>query len=111
MKILLIGLLDEATGNATTLQRIGKHLEGGGHQIVFLHSKNIHDRGSLLRFCTQEQCAAALGIHAFGAGQYLRHLTVPTIIVFGGTDLNEDIQNPERLSGVGCHPGSLPAVR
>ena len=90
MKILLLGLGEAATGNATTLRRIAGHLHAAEHQTVFRAIETLEEE-AMLETARKEQCDAALGIHAYGAGKFLRHLEIPTVIIFGGTDLNEMI--------------------
>jgi len=92
MKILLLGLSEAATGNATTLRRIAGHLHAAGHQTVFRAIETLEEE-AMLETARKEQCDAALGIHAYGAGKFLRHLEIPTVIIFGGTDLNDVIHD------------------
>lgn len=92
MKILLLGLGEKATGNATTLRRIAGHLQRAGHEIVFQAIEGLEEK-TVPMIAHEKQCNAALGVHAYGAGKLLRHLPIPTVIVFGGTDLNECIHD------------------
>ncbi len=97
MKILLLGLGAEATGNATTLRRIAAHLQDIGHTTAFKEIEGL-DEDAIAMIAREEHYDAALGVHAYGAGRFLRHLAIPTVIVFGGTDLNELVSEQSKMN-------------
>lgn len=90
MKITLLALFNNATGNTTTALRIQKHLEAAGHSVEQF-SVDSSPAGTPIKG------DMALGIHAYGAGKFLHNSSVPYAIVFGGTDLNECTKDPEKM--------------
>ncbi|PIQ76038.1 hypothetical protein COU78_03695 [Candidatus Peregrinibacteria bacterium CG10_big_fil_rev_8_21_14_0_10_49_24] len=90
MNIALLALFQDATGNSTTAQRIRKHLEEAGHTVTQFPVDSLQTD-------TPIHADAAIGIHAYGAGKFLQHSSVPFVIVFGGTDLNECPKDPENM--------------
>lgn len=95
MTILLLSLTTAATGNATTAQRIRGYCEAAGHRVVHLSTEESWQPAALQAIVERECVSAAIGIHAFGAGKHMRHLSVPYAIVFGGTDINELSKDPQ----------------
>jgi glycosyltransferase involved in cell wall biosynthesis len=90
MNIALLALFGEATGNTTTALRIQKHLEKDGHTILQFPVDTLPEG-------TPVKGDAAIGIHAYDAGKFLANSSVPYVIVFGGTDLNECPKEPEKI--------------
>lgn len=96
MHILLLSLLEPYTGNATTAGRIAGYLRRAGHTVSMIDTrKTSADR--VRETIADTHIDTAIGIHALGAGRLLPHLPIPTVIIFGGTDLNEHAQNPSDL--------------
>ncbi|XP_041854481.1 LOW QUALITY PROTEIN: glycosyltransferase 1 domain-containing protein 1 [Melanotaenia boesemani] len=93
MKLLFLACLSPKTGNHTTAERIRSHLESAGHTCELRDAENfslLPDVANLLsRSPTFE---AALAIHLFRAGRLLLDVQVPFGVIFGGTDINEDVK-------------------
>lgn len=96
MKILFISSLTDAIGNTTTARRIAGHLEAAGHDVHFVPEEGLETPEGLRAAVAAHGAQAALGVHAYFRGSILRHSPVPYVIVFGGTDLNECVANPEQ---------------
>ncbi|XP_054449915.1 glycosyltransferase 1 domain-containing protein 1 [Pteronotus mesoamericanus] len=96
MRLLFLAVLRPCTGNAVTAQRVRGHLEAAGHVCVL---KDALDYDSALEVAGLVQAAAAeaaLALHAYRAGRLLRGHGIPFGIIFGGTDLNEDVNQAEK---------------
>ncbi|TSD00657.1 MAG: glycosyl transferase/hydrolase, partial [Candidatus Peregrinibacteria bacterium Greene1014_49] len=84
------------TGNATTARRIAGYLQSHGHTVTLLDTRKA-SADSVRTMIEGSNIDAVLGIHALGAGRLLFDLPIPTVIIFGGTDLNEHARNPRDL--------------
>ncbi|KAL6074303.1 Glycosyltransferase 1 domain-containing protein 1 [Balamuthia mandrillaris] len=101
MRVALISSLTSATGNAVTAQRLADHLRLGGEHTVELWDIKDLDRCSgeeVKERLARERVDAVLAIHAWRAGRHLLLSSVPFVLVFGGTDLNEHAQQSGKLA-------------
>eukprot|EP00112_Aurelia_sp_Birch-Aquarium-sp1_P024729 Seg796.2 transcript_id=Seg796.2/GoldUCD/mRNA.D3Y31 product="Glycosyltransferase 1 domain-containing protein 1" protein_id=Seg796.2/GoldUCD/D3Y31 len=97
MKILLLARLKNGTGNNSTAARIGHHLISDGNEVQLKCESSFKDSGEFDNFVHLENINIIFGIHAYRAGRLLIACSVPYIIVFGGTDLNEHYESKDIL--------------
>ncbi|XP_061762876.1 glycosyltransferase 1 domain-containing protein 1 isoform X4 [Nerophis ophidion] len=97
MKLLFLACLEPKTGNHTTAERIRSHIESAGHTCELHHAEEFQSSSDLANLLSQNiQFDGALAIHLFKAGRLLLDIQVPFGIVFGGTDVNEDVKVEKR---------------
>ncbi|XP_061907075.1 glycosyltransferase 1 domain-containing protein 1 isoform X2 [Entelurus aequoreus] len=97
MKLLFLACLEPKTGNHTTAERIRSHIESAGHTCELHHAEEFQSSSDLANLLSQNiQFDGALAIHLFKAGRLLLDIQVPFGIVFGGTDINEDVKVEKR---------------
>lgn len=94
--VLLVGkcVLRE-TGNATTLDRLGRTVNDAGWECVMRDPDSLADCSSLPALVKQHNIVVALGIHAYRSAPVLlacQELGVPYVVMFGGTDVNECVK-------------------
>ncbi len=87
MNVLVLAALTEATGNAVTARRIAGHL-ATEHHVVLVDSVDA-TTASVQEVVLREKIDVAIGVHALLAGPFLRGLSIPYALIFGGTDLYE----------------------
>ncbi|CAL1616193.1 unnamed protein product [Knipowitschia caucasica] len=93
MKILLIACLNPQTGNNTTAERIRNHIESAGHICELSDAAEFQSSTEVAQLLSQDPLfEGALAIHLFKAGRLLLDIPVPFGVIFGGTDINEDIK-------------------
>ncbi|CAL8247522.1 unnamed protein product [Merluccius merluccius] len=98
MKLLFLACLSPKTGNCTTAERIRAHIESAGHTCVLRDAGDFQSAAAVAQFVSQAPaCDAALAIHLFKAGRLLLDVPVPFGVVFGGTDINEDVKVEHKL--------------
>ncbi|KAG7275689.1 hypothetical protein CRUP_028850 [Coryphaenoides rupestris] len=86
------------TGNSTTAERIRAHIESAGHTCVLRDAADFKSSAEVEKFVTQKPpFDGALAIHLFKAGRLLLDIPVPFGVVFGGTDINEDVKVEHKL--------------
>ncbi|XP_062310469.1 glycosyltransferase 1 domain-containing protein 1 isoform X1 [Osmerus eperlanus] len=93
MKLLFLACLSPKTGNCTTAERIRAHIESAGHTCELRDAadfKSSTDMANLLK--QMPPFEGAIAIHLFKAGRLLLDIQVPYGIIFGGTDINEDVK-------------------
>lgn len=88
MNIVLAARLQPKTGNHTTGMRIAEHLESGGHEVVPVNVNAPREERPELH-----DLDAAVGLHAYASAECLKNLSVPKVVVFGGTDINLDLND------------------
>lgn len=114
MKILFVSPTIESTGNTSTARRIRKHLIDGDIDCILCNPKEILkneaecNRKQLKQYLEANCFDGVIFLHAFKSGR----LAVCSIggccdpggdddlhygVIFGGTDLNVDIHNEEKL--------------
>ncbi|KAL2092491.1 hypothetical protein ACEWY4_012289 [Coilia grayii] len=97
MRVLFLASLCPKTGNCTTAERIRCHIEAAGHTCILRNSADIKERSDVTTLLAQESgVEAALAIHLYKGGRHLLDLQVPFGIVFGGTDVNEDVKDEKK---------------
>jgi glycosyltransferase involved in cell wall biosynthesis len=87
VNVLVLAALTEATGNAVTARRIAAHL-ATAHHVVLVDVVGATTT-SVKEIAERERIELAVGVHALLAGPFLRTLSVPYALIFGGTDLYE----------------------
>lgn len=97
MRILLLGILTPGTGNCTTLTRLEGELRAAGHDPHLYDVQELANDHALGDIVTKQHIDVVIGLHALHAGRHLRTVNVPTIIVFGGTDIHEYAKIPSDL--------------
>ncbi|XP_074869098.1 glycosyltransferase 1 domain-containing protein 1 isoform X2 [Carettochelys insculpta] len=96
MRLLLLACLRAQTGNATTASRIQDHLEAAGHECSLKDAFGYENPSEIANLISAEKFEAALAIHLYKGGRLLQGSTIPFGIIFGGTDINEDIKHEEK---------------
>lgn len=93
MKILFIACLCPKTGNNTTAERIRNYIESAGHTCELRDAGEFESSAEVAQLISQDPLFnGALAIHLFKAGRLLLDIQVPFGVIFGGTDINEDIK-------------------
>ncbi|XP_039735172.1 glycosyltransferase 1 domain-containing protein 1 isoform X8 [Pteropus medius] len=96
MRLLFLAVLRPHTGNAVTAQRVRDHLEAAGHACVLRDASDFDSQPDVADFIQAVGVEAALALHLYRGGRLLRGHGVPFGIIFGGTDLNEDVNDGEK---------------
>ncbi|KAM4808128.1 glycosyltransferase 1 domain-containing protein 1 [Rhinophrynus dorsalis] len=102
MRILFLACLRAHTGNSTTAERIKDHLEAAGHTCVLRDAAALESPFEVTWLISQEKFDAGLAIHLYKAGRFLLGNNIPFGVIFGGTDINEDIKNEEKYRVMGA---------
>ncbi|XP_059910962.1 glycosyltransferase 1 domain-containing protein 1 isoform X1 [Gadus macrocephalus] len=98
MKLLFLACLSPKTGNCTTAERIRAHVESAGHTCVLRDASEFKSSAEVAKLVTQKPpFDGALAIHLYKAGRLLLDVPVPFGVVFGGTDINEDVKVEHKL--------------
>ncbi|XP_056448608.1 glycosyltransferase 1 domain-containing protein 1-like isoform X3 [Gadus chalcogrammus] len=98
MKLLFLACLSPKTGNCTTAERIRAHVESAGHICVLRDASEFKSSAEVAKLVTQKPpFDGALAIHLYKAGRLLLDVPVPFGVVFGGTDINEDVKVEHKL--------------
>ncbi|XP_028313822.1 glycosyltransferase 1 domain-containing protein 1 [Gouania willdenowi] len=93
MKILFIACLHPKTGNQTTAERIRSYIEEAGHSCELRDAGEFHSPADVADLVSQNPSfKGALALHLFKAGRFLLDLQIPCGVIFGGTDINEDVK-------------------
>ncbi|XP_039735167.1 glycosyltransferase 1 domain-containing protein 1 isoform X4 [Pteropus medius] len=74
----------------------GDHLEAAGHACVLRDASDFDSQPDVADFIQAVGVEAALALHLYRGGRLLRGHGVPFGIIFGGTDLNEDVNDGEK---------------
>ncbi|KAI5622157.1 glycosyltransferase 1 domain-containing protein 1, partial [Silurus asotus] len=76
------------------------HIESAGHVCVLQDTRDFGSASevTLLMSQDQEPFDAALAIHLFKGGRLLLDAGMPFGVVFGGTDINEDVKDEHKRS-------------
>nr|XP_048678238.1 glycosyltransferase 1 domain-containing protein 1 isoform X2 [Caretta caretta] len=102
MRLLLLACLRAQTGNATTAGRIQDHLEAVGHICSLKDAFGYENPSEIANLISAEKFEAALAIHLYKGGRLLQGSRIPFGIIFGGTDINEDIKHEEKHRVMGA---------
>uniref|UniRef100_A0A8C3JBP1 Glycosyltransferase 1 domain containing 1 n=1 Tax=Calidris pygmaea TaxID=425635 RepID=A0A8C3JBP1_9CHAR len=102
MRLLLLACLRAQTGNATTAARIQNHLRAAGHICVLKDALMYESPAEIANLTSTDKFDAALAIHLYKAGRLLQGSRIPFGIIFGGTDVNEDIKCKEKHRVMGA---------
>lgn len=96
MRLLFLACLSPKTGNCTTAERIRCHIEAAGHTCILRNCEDLKDCSDVTTLMIEESFDAALAIHLYKGGRFLLDIQVPFGIVFGGTDVNEDVKDESK---------------
>ncbi|XP_066187870.1 glycosyltransferase 1 domain-containing protein 1 isoform X1 [Sylvia atricapilla] len=102
MRLLLLACLRARTGNATTAARIQNHLQAAGHSCVLKDAFLYESAAEIANLTCTEEFDAALAIHLYKGGRLLQGSRIPFGIIFGGTDVNEDLKCQEKRQVMGA---------
>ncbi|XP_042684848.1 glycosyltransferase 1 domain-containing protein 1 isoform X1 [Centrocercus urophasianus] len=102
MRLLLLACLRTHTGNATTAARIQSHLHDAGHICILKDASRCESLTEIANLTSADQFDAALAIHLYKGGRHLQGSRIPFGIIFGGTDINEDIRSEEKRRVMGA---------
>ncbi|XP_073413173.1 glycosyltransferase 1 domain-containing protein 1 isoform X3 [Dendrobates tinctorius] len=102
MRILFLAPLRANTGNSTTADRIKSHLEAAGHDCELLDAAGVQSPLDVAKLISQRMFDAGLAIHMYKAGRFLLANRIPFGVIFGGTDINEDVKNAEKCRVMGA---------
>ncbi|XP_029915658.1 glycosyltransferase 1 domain-containing protein 1 isoform X3 [Myripristis murdjan] len=93
MRLLFLACLSPKTGNCTTAERIRSHVEAAGHTCELRDVSEFQSAAEVANLVAQNPpFEGALAIHLFKAGSLLLDIQVPFGVIFGGTDINEDVK-------------------
>ncbi|KAF7669165.1 hypothetical protein LDENG_00236090 [Lucifuga dentata] len=93
MRLLFLACLSPKTGNRTTAERIRSHIESAGHTCELRDAAEFQSSAEVADVVSQTPpFEGALAIHLFKAGRLLIDIQVPFGVIFGGTDINEDVK-------------------
>ncbi|XP_049625235.1 glycosyltransferase 1 domain-containing protein 1 [Suncus etruscus] len=101
MRLLFLAVLRRHTGNAVTARRVRSHLEAAGHDCVLRDALDFDSPSEVARLVQADGVEAALALHLYRGGRLLQGLAVPFGIIFGGTDLNEDVNQEDKRHVMG----------
>ncbi|XP_041890844.1 glycosyltransferase 1 domain-containing protein 1 isoform X2 [Corvus kubaryi] len=102
MRLLLLACLRAQTGNATTAARIQNHLHAAGHICILKDAFMYESPAEIANLTSTDKFDAALAIHLYKGGRLLQGSRIPFGIIFGGTDVNEDIKCQEKRQIMGA---------
>ncbi|XP_057213471.1 glycosyltransferase 1 domain-containing protein 1 isoform X2 [Triplophysa rosa] len=92
MRVLFLACLSPKTGNCTTAERIRDHIISAGHSCVLRDTRELGSASDVTSLMTKAPgFEAALAIHLFKGDT-----GVPFGVVFGGTDVNEDVKDEHK---------------
>uniref|UniRef100_W5MGY3 Glycosyltransferase 1 domain containing 1 n=1 Tax=Lepisosteus oculatus TaxID=7918 RepID=W5MGY3_LEPOC len=102
MKLLFLACLSKNTGNCTTAERIREHIESVGHTCVLQDTADLKSSEKVAHLIAEEPFfQAALAIHLYKGGRFLLDCQAPFGVVFGGTDINEDVKDETKRAVMG----------
>ncbi|XP_053725595.1 glycosyltransferase 1 domain-containing protein 1 isoform X1 [Synchiropus splendidus] len=97
MKLLFFACLSPNTGNNTTAERIRSHIESAGHVCELRDADEFQSTSEVSELISQSPpFEGALAIHLFRAGRLLIDAKIPFGVIFGGTDINEDVKEERK---------------
>ncbi|XP_072244456.1 glycosyltransferase 1 domain-containing protein 1 isoform X2 [Leuresthes tenuis] len=93
MKLLFLACLSPKTGNHTTAERIRSYIESAGHTCELRDAEEFQSPADVADLLARSSpFEGALAIHLFRAGRLLLDIQIPFGVIFGGTDINEDVK-------------------
>ncbi|XP_043413243.1 glycosyltransferase 1 domain-containing protein 1 isoform X3 [Prionailurus bengalensis] len=101
MRLLFLAVLRRHTGNAVTAERVRDHLEAAGHVCILKDASDLESSSEIAKLIEAESLEAALALHLYRGGRLLQGHGIPFGIIFGGTDLNEDVNHGEKKKVMG----------
>ncbi|XP_061240510.1 glycosyltransferase 1 domain-containing protein 1 isoform X2 [Bos javanicus] len=101
MRLLFLAVLRRHTGNAVTAQRVRDHLEAAGHVCILKDAFDFESPSEISNFIKAENLEAAVALHLYRGGRLLQGNGIPFGIIFGGTDLNEDVNQGDKNKVMG----------
>ncbi|XP_055511651.1 glycosyltransferase 1 domain-containing protein 1 isoform X2 [Leucoraja erinacea] len=101
MKLLFLASLTPWTGNRTTARRISEYIESSGHVCILEDIGDFTSSSEVADFISEKQFDAVLIIHLYKGGRLLLDSDVPYGVIFGGTDINEDIRDAKKHEVMG----------
>nr|KAF6275256.1 glycosyltransferase 1 domain containing 1 [Pipistrellus kuhlii] len=102
MRLLFLAVLRPHTGNAVTARRVRAHLEAEGHVCLLRDASDFAGPKDVAELVRAEAVQAALALHLYRAGRLLQGHGIPFGVVFGGTDLNEDVRQGDKHRAMGA---------
>ncbi|XP_013862611.1 glycosyltransferase 1 domain-containing protein 1 isoform X2 [Austrofundulus limnaeus] len=97
MKLLFLAPLSPKTGNHTTAERIRSYIESAGHTCELRDAGEFQSPAEVAHLVNRDPpYEGALAIHVFKAGRLLLDVHVPFGVIFGGTDINEDVKDEQK---------------
>ncbi|XP_078410238.1 glycosyltransferase 1 domain-containing protein 1 isoform X2 [Cetorhinus maximus] len=102
MKLLFLACLSPPTGNRTTAQRISGYIQSIGHVCILRDIAEFKSSSQVSDLITEEKFEAVLMIHLYKGGRLLLDSSVPYGVIFGGTDINEDIKDEKKREVMGA---------
>ncbi|XP_017272664.1 glycosyltransferase 1 domain-containing protein 1 isoform X3 [Kryptolebias marmoratus] len=97
MKLLFLAPLSPKTGNHTTAERIRSYIESAGHTCELRDAGQFQSPAEVAHLVSRNPpYEGALAIHVFKAGRLLLDVQVPFGLIFGGTDINEDVKDERK---------------
>ncbi|NXS33174.1 GL1D1 protein, partial [Pomatostomus ruficeps] len=78
------------------------HLQAAGHVCVLQDAFLYESPAEIAALSSTEEFDAALAIHLYKGGRLLQGSRIPFGIIFGGTDVNEDIKCKEKRQVMGA---------
>ncbi|XP_023503099.1 glycosyltransferase 1 domain-containing protein 1 isoform X4 [Equus asinus] len=101
MRLLFLAVLRPHTGNAVTAERVRDHLEAAGHICILKDAFDFESPSEIANLIAAENVEAALALHLYRGGRLLQGHGIPFGVIFGGTDLNEDVNQGEKNKVMG----------
>ncbi|XP_010599097.1 glycosyltransferase 1 domain-containing protein 1 isoform X1 [Loxodonta africana] len=96
MRLLFLAVLRPHTGNAVTAQRVRDHLEAAGHTCILKDALDFESSSEIADLITAANLEAGLALHLYRSGRLLQGHRIPFGVIFGGTDVNEDVNHMEK---------------
>ncbi|NWY38104.1 GL1D1 protein, partial [Sylvia atricapilla] len=78
------------------------HLQAAGHSCVLKDAFLYESAAEIANLTCTEEFDAALAIHLYKGGRLLQGSRIPFGIIFGGTDVNEDLKCQEKRQVMGA---------
>ncbi|NXR80343.1 GL1D1 protein, partial [Pycnonotus jocosus] len=78
------------------------HLHAAGHTCVLKDAFLYESPAEIANLTSTDKFDAALAIHLYKGGRLLQGSRIPFGIIFGGTDVNEDIKSKEKRQVMGA---------
>lgn len=94
LHVLILASLREHTGNSVTASRLAAGI--GAARCSCIDVSAFADADALRRHIQDDGVGMVLGIHAYRSGRLVAGCGVPYAIVLGGTDMNEQMKQPDK---------------